>query len=275
MLEPVTLTPPNKPPVVLAIAAFDPSAGAGVLADIKTMSAFGCYGIGVVTSLTIQNTQRVFGASHQSGDMIKNQLEPLFADFAITAVKTGMFPTAQVVEEVVAALSSNFVPHIVIDPVIRSTSGYDLIDEDALAALVERLFPFASVVTPNWEESERITGIAVRDGASAEQAARAILALGPRAVLIKGGDVDGDTATDVLVDAADTVSYQAPKMQSRNTHGTGCAMASALACLLARGSTLREAVPIAKEYIRRAIQSAPGLGSGNGPLNHFPPEWKL
>jgi hydroxymethylpyrimidine/phosphomethylpyrimidine kinase len=181
----------------------------------------------------------------------------------------------QVVEEVAAALSSNFVPHVVVDPVIRSTSGFDLIDKDALAALVERLFPFASVVTPNWEESERITGIAVRDGASAEQAARAILALGPRAVLVKGGDVDGDTATDVLVDAADTVFYRAPKLQSKNTHGTGCAMASALTCLLARGSTLREAVPIAKEYIMRAIQSAPGLGSGNGPLNHFPPEWEL
>ncbi|HTG15627.1 MAG TPA: bifunctional hydroxymethylpyrimidine kinase/phosphomethylpyrimidine kinase [Blastocatellia bacterium] len=267
--------PPNSPPVVLAIAGFDPSAGAGVLADIKTMSAFGCYGIGVVTSLTIQNTRRFFGASHQSGEMIKNQLEPLFADFAIASVKTGMLPTAEVVEEVVAALSSNFVPHVVIDPVIRSTTGYDLIDEDALAALVERLFPFAAVVTPNWEESGRITGIAVRDAASAEQAARAILALGPRAVLVKGGDADGDNATDVLVDAAEAVSYRAPKMQSRNTHGTGCAMASALACLLARGSTLRESIPIAKEYIRRAIQSAPGLGSGNGPLNHFPPEWEV
>lgn len=261
--------------MVLAIAGFDPSAGAGVLADIKTISAFGCYGLGVATSLTMQNTREVLALLHQSGETIKGQLQPLFADFEISAVKTGMLPTLEAVEAVVSALCTNPVPHLVVDPVARSTSGSDLIDDDALAASISLLFPLASLVTPNWEEARRITGITVHDEASAEQAARSILASGPRAVLLKGGDVDARTATDLLVDATGAVSYRTSKVQSRNTHGTGCAFSSAIACLLARGATLRESIAIAKDYIRRAISTAPGLGHGNGPLNHFPPDWSL
>lgn len=265
----------NNSPVVLTIAGFDPSAGAGVLADIKTISAFGCYGLGVVTSLTMQNTREVQGVLHQSGETIKGQLQPLFADFEIAAVKTGMLPTIEAVEAVVSALSANPVPHVVIDPVARSSSGSDLIDDDALAASIRLLFPLASLVTPNWEEARRITGITVSDKTSAEQAARSILASGPRAVLIKGGDVDAVSATDLLVDSTGAIPYRAPKVQSRNTHGTGCTLSSAVACLLARGATLRESIVIAKDYIQRAISTAPGIGHGNGPLNHFPPDWSL
>ena len=261
--------------MVLAVAGFDPSAGAGVLADIKTISAFGCYGLGVVTSLTMQNTREVLAATHQSRETIKAQLQPLFADFEIAAVKTGMLPTQEAVEEVVSVLRANSVANIVVDPVARSTSGYDLIEEDALAALISLLFPLASVVTPNWDEAERITGIAVRDESSAEQAAVAILALGPRAVLLKGGDAESVSATALLVDGLGTAWYRSPKLRSRDTHGTGCALASALACLLVRGRTLRESVPVAKQYVCQAISSAPGLGDGKGPLNHFPPEWTL
>ena len=129
-------------------------------------------------------------------------------------------------------------------------------------------------MTPNWEEAERITGIAVKNEVSAERAARTILALGPRAVLLTGGDVDEVNATDLLVDGFGAVFYRAPKMQSRDTHGTGCTLASAITCLLVRGMTLRDSIPAAKEYIRRAISTAPGLGHGKGPLNHFPPGWK-
>jgi hydroxymethylpyrimidine/phosphomethylpyrimidine kinase len=261
--------------VVSAMAGFDPSAGAGVLADIKTITAFGCYGLAVVTSLTIQNTREVHAAYHQSGAAIQAQLKPLFADFEIAAVKTGRLPTAEAVEEVASVLSTNPVAHLVVDPVARSSSGYDLIDEGAFAALIKLLIPLASLVTPNWEEAERMTEIAVHDEASAEQAARAILALGPRAVLLTGGDVDGANATDILVDRFGTVSYRAPKVQSRDTHGTGCTLASAVACLLVRGETLRDSIPAAKEYIRQSISTAPGLGRGKGPLNHFPPGWKL
>lgn len=265
----------NNPPVVLAIAGFDPSAGAGVLADIKTISAFGCYGLGVVTSLTIQNTREVLAANHQTSEAISGQLLPLFADFEIAAVKTGMLPTVEIVEEVADILSNNAVPLIVVDPVARSTSGYDLMSEDALAALINLLFPISSVVTPNWNEAERITRIAVRDEPSAEEAARAILALGPRAVLVKGGDADSANATDLLVDPEGAVWYRSRKIRSGNTHGTGCTLASALACLLARGGTIRESVPTAKQYIREAILTAPDLGNGQGPLNHFPPDWHL
>lgn len=265
----------NKSSVVLAIAGFDPSAGAGVLADIKTISAFGCYGLGVVTSLTMQNTREVLATHHQSGETIKGQLAALFEDFEIAALKTGMIPTVEAVQAVVSALRTNPVSHIVVDPVARSTSGSDLIDDDALAASVELLFPLASLVTPNWEEAWRITGIKVCDETSAEQAARSILASGARAVLIKGGDVDAVSATDLLVDAAGSVFYRAPKAQSRNTHGTGCTFASAVACMLARGATVRESIAIAKDYIRRAISTAPNLGQGNGPLNHFPADWNL
>lgn len=264
----------NNQPVVLAIAGFDPSAGAGVLADIKTISAFGCYGLGVVTSLTMQNTREVLAAHHQSAETIVGQLEPLFADFEIAAVKTGMLPTVEVVKEVAATLSSNNVPHIVVDPVARSTSGYDLMSEDALAALIDLLFPLSSVVTPNWNEAERIAGFAVRDDSSAERAARAILELGPRAVLVKGGGADAVSATDLLVDPSGAVWYRSPKVRSRETHGTGCTLASALACLLARGRTMRESVPTAKRYICEAILTAPGFGGGQGLLNHFPLEWK-
>lgn len=265
----------NDSPVVLAIAGFDPSAGAGVLADIKTISAFGCYGLGVATSLTMQNTREVLAVLHQSGETIKGQLQPLFEDFEIAAVKTGMLPTVEAVEAVVSALCANPVPHVVVDPVARSSSGSDLIYGDALDASIKLLFPLASLVTPNWEEARRITGITVHDETSAEIAARSILASGPRAVLITGGDVDCGNATDLFVDAAGAVSYRAVKVQSRNTHGTGCTFSSAVACLLARGSTLRESIAIAKDYIRRAISTAPGIGHGNGPLNHFPPDWSL
>jgi hydroxymethylpyrimidine kinase/phosphomethylpyrimidine kinase len=261
-------------PVVLAIAGFDPSAGAGVLADIKTISAFGCYGLGVVTSLTMQNTRGVLAAQHQSGETIARQLKPLFEDFEIAAVKIGMLPTVEVVMEVAAILAGNAVPHIVVDPVARSTSGYELMSEDALAALIKLLFPLCSVVTPNWNEAERITGIAVGDESSAEKAARAILGLGPRAVLVTGGGDDAVSATDLLVDRSGAASYSSPKMRSRDTHGTGCTLTSALACLLARGRTLRGSIPTAKQYICEAILTAPGLGGGQGPLNHFPPEWK-
>lgn len=265
----------NDKPVVLAIAGFDPSAGAGILADIKTISAFECYGLGVVTSFTIQNTREVLAAYHQQVKMIRAQLEALFGDFEIAAVKIGMLPTEDAVREVESVLSSNRVEQLVVDPVARSSSGYDLVDEPAFIELTKLLIPRAALVTPNWQEAERITGIAVRDGTSAEQAGKAILALGPRAVLLTGGDVDADIATDLLVDELGTRSYAGPRMQTRNTHGTGCALASAVACLLARGITLRDSVSIAKDYVRQAIATAPNLGHGNGPLNHFPPDWKL
>jgi hydroxymethylpyrimidine kinase/phosphomethylpyrimidine kinase len=209
-----------------------------------------------------------------SGEIIAAQLEALFADFEIAAVKTGMLPTSESVEVVCSIVNDKPVANLVVDPVARSTSGYELADKSAVEALRVRLIPRVALITPNWYEAELLSGITVRDSATAEQAARAIVALGARAVLITGGDSGTDGATDLLVDAEGILPYAAPRIDSRNTHGTGCALASAIACFLARGITLREAITRAKEYVRQAILAAPALGRGNGPLNHFPPGWE-
>jgi hydroxymethylpyrimidine kinase/phosphomethylpyrimidine kinase len=265
----------NTQPVVMTIAGMDPSGGAGILADIKTIGAFGCYGVAAVTSLTLQNTQGVFAAYHQDHRIVRGQIDPLFDDFEIAAIKTGMLPTAEIIEEVAEIISARQARGIVVDPVVRSTSGHDLIDENALAALIRSLFALATVVTPNALEAERITGIPVRDSHSKQKAAEAIFALGPRAVLVKGGDLDDDAASDLLLDAEGFTTYSTKRLPSRNTHGTGCTLAAALACLLARGFSLRESVPVAKRYINEAINNAPGLGGGHGPLNHFLPGFGL
>ncbi|MEW6131419.1 MAG: bifunctional hydroxymethylpyrimidine kinase/phosphomethylpyrimidine kinase [Acidobacteriota bacterium] len=260
---------------VMTIAGFDPSAGAGTLADIKTISAFGCYGLAAITSLTFQNTQGVFGAEHQSGQTVAQQVNALFDDFEIAAIKTGMLPTGEVIEAVAGILSNRLVAYVVVDPVVRSTSGYDLIDDQALQSLIEILFPLATVVTPNKVEAERITGIAILDSDTMKAAAVKILDFGAKAVLVKGGDMAGDYATDLLMDANGAIFFREPRIHSTHTHGTGCTLSSALACLLSLGYPLREAVPIAKKYIVEAIRHAPGIGKGHGPLNHFPPEFDM
>jgi hydroxymethylpyrimidine/phosphomethylpyrimidine kinase len=259
--------------VIMTIAGFDPSAGAGTLADIKTMSAFGCYGVAAITSLTFQNTLGVTGATHQSKEVVAEQLTSLFDDFNIAAIKTGMLPTGEVIGEVAAQIASRAIPYLVVDPVVRSTSGYDLIDGVALKILIEKLFPLATVVTPNAVEAERITGIAIKDAPSMAHAAEKILALGAKAVIIKGGDLTSEEAIDFLMDEDGSLLYTAKRVQSSNTHGTGCTLSSALSCLLPLGYALREALPIAKRYIGEAIRTAPNIGHGYGPLNHFPPEF--
>jgi hydroxymethylpyrimidine kinase/phosphomethylpyrimidine kinase len=239
------------------------------------MSAFGCFGVAAVTSLTYQNTTGVFGAEHQPREVVGRQLKALFDDFPIAAIKTGMLPTREVIEEVAAAVASRPAAPLLVDPVIRSTSGYDLIDDGASRALIEKLFPLASVVTPNIKEAEQLTGLQITDLHGLGHAAEAILAMGARAVLIKGGDRSGEEARDFLMDAEGSLLYSAKKIPSTNTHGTGCTLSSALACLLAMGYSLRQAVPVAKKYVVEAIRTAPGLGSGFGPLNHFPPEFGM
>lgn len=259
----------------MTIAGLDPSAGAGVLADIKTISAFGCYGVAAVTSLTYQNTQGVYGAHNPSGEVLRAQIEPLFDDFDIAAIKTGMLPTEEIIKTVVESINAIQSSHIIVDPVVRSTSGYDLIDDVALRALMDNLFPLASIVTPNSVEAERITGIEVTDRDSMLRAAERMLALGPRAVLVKGGDMTGDTVIDLLLDQNGARVFTGERIKSRNTHGTGCTLSSALASLLALGYEQHKAVAVARSYVVEGIRSAPGLGHGYGPLNHFPPGLRI
>jgi hydroxymethylpyrimidine/phosphomethylpyrimidine kinase len=260
----------EKKPVIAAVGGFDPSGGAGILADIKTISAFGCYGVAAITSLTVQNTKGILAAHHQPEAVVYAQIKALLDDFEISAFKTGMLPSAEIIGAVTAALNGYPNTYLVVDPVLWSSTGFDLADHST-ASLIECMFPMASLVTPNAKEAARITGIEVADEESMESAGRKILTMGPSAVLIKGGDRAGQDATDILIDSEGVVSLSSPKIQSRNTHGTGCTLASAIAAGLALGKPLREAVRNAKDYVSAAIRSASGLGHGFGPLNHFPP----
>ena len=255
---------------VLIIAGFDPSGGAGVLADVKAVAAWGCYGAAAVTSLTFQNTRGVYGAAHQTAATLTAQLDPIFDDMAIDAVKTGMLPSSETIEATADALDRHGHGPVVVDPVVRATSGYDLVDDAALEALVARLFPVATLVTPNAVEAERITGRPVATHADMERAARDLVRMGAAAALVKGGHLDiGGLAVDVLYDGVSVHTFSEPRVDSTSTHGTGCTLASSIAANLAVGRSLPVSVAGAKSYVTSAIRRAPGLGGGHGPLNHF------
>jgi len=260
---------------VISIAGFDPSGGAGVLADIKTFAAMGCFGAAAVTSLTFQNTIGVYGDWRPSADILRSQIEPLVDDFKIAAVKIGMVPTREMIEVVAEIIEKNGLPNVVVDTVIRSSSGYDLINADATGFLIERLLPLADVITPNMSEAERLTGLEVKDLDGMKRAAarlhEMIIAAGKTArgaALVKGGHLAND-ATDILFDGREFHNFGAPKIATRNTHGTGCTLSSAIAALLARGCEIPDAVARAKRYLSETLRAAPEIGHGAGPLNHF------
>lgn len=259
----------QTPPVALSVAGFDPSGGAGVVADVKTFTAFGCFATAAVTSLTFQNTAGVYGAAHQSAATVRDQVLPIVEDLAVAALKTGMLPTREVISEVARLLRETSLREApcVVDPVVRSTSGYDLIDDDALASLKRELLPLARVVTPNVPEAERITGIRIADEEGMRRAARAMRGMGARAVLVKGGHLAGD-AVDLLDDAGRVELFRAPRIESNSTHGTGCTLAAAIAACLARGLSLSESVGAAKRFVTAAIMGAPRVGHGFGPVRH-------
>jgi hydroxymethylpyrimidine/phosphomethylpyrimidine kinase len=254
-------------PVALTVAGFDPSGGAGVVADVKTFTAFGCFAAAAVTSLTFQNTTGVFGASHQSPEAVRAQVLAVVTDFRVAGAKTGMLPTREVIEEIARLFREPELPAPVVDPVVRSTSGYDLIDDAALAALKRELLPLARVITPNVPEAERITGLEIRDRAGMVEAARVMRQMGARAVLVKGGHLSGD-ALDVLDEGGEVTFFTAPRVETTSTHGTGCTLAAGIAACLARGLSLGDSVAAAKEFVTEAIRRAPGLGRGHGPVNH-------
>ena len=263
----------TSPTVCLSVAGLDPSGGAGVLADVRTMAAFGCYPAAVVTSVTFQNTQGVFGAESQSAASVSGQMDPIFDDLEVAAVKTGMLPEADVIEAVARVLRERGIENIVVDPVVRSTSGFDLIDDTALRALVERLFPIARVVTPNLPEAERITGKSISDEAGIREAAFVIADMGARNVLIKGGHSttavkDGlRVARDFLLLDGTETTLEGPWYDTTATHGTGCALSSAIAACLALGYGLDESVNLAKKFVSEAIRTAPLVGRGSSPIN--------
>ncbi len=257
----------ETPPVALTVAGFDPSGGAGVVADVKTFTAFGCFAAAAVTSLTYQNTTGVFGAAHQTAEAVRAQVLAVAEDFPVAGAKTGMLPTREVIAEVARLFREAALPAPVVDPVVRSTSGYDLIDDAALEALKGELLPLARVVTPNVPEAERITGLRIGDRAGMLEAARAMRAMGARAVLVKGGHLEGE-ALDLLDEGGRVSTFAAPRVETTSTHGTGCTLAAGIAACLARGMSLEESVAAAKRFVTEAIRRAPGLGRGHGPVNH-------
>lgn len=256
----------NELPVALSIAGFDPSGGAGLVADIKTFTAFGCFATAAVTSLTFQNTVGVFGAVHQTAQTVRAQVLPVVEDFRVACAKTGMLPSREIIEEVARLFRETPLPAPVIDPVVRSTSGYDLIDDEALKALVRELLPLARVVTPNIPEAERITGLRITGEDGMREAARRIREMGARAVLVKGGHLEKE-AVDLLDDRGKLQIFSAGRIETTSTHGTGCTLSAAIAACLGHGQSLEAAVAAAKSFVTRAILRAPGIGHGHGPIN--------
>jgi hydroxymethylpyrimidine kinase/phosphomethylpyrimidine kinase len=257
-----------KPPVCITIAGLDPSGGAGIIADINTFSAFGCFAAAAVASITFQNTTGVFGAVHQSGETVRRQVEPILADYSVAAVKTGMLPTHEVIETVAALIGPSGIPAVVVDPVVRSTSGYDLIDDSALHSLMELLFPLAVVITPNIPEAERIAAMAIESESDVREAAGIMRAKGARNVLIKGGHFRSESgARDFLFEGDRLHVFEAEYIDTTATHGTGCTLAAAITANLALGRPLVEAVDISKRFVTAAIRTSPGLGTGHSPIN--------
>lgn len=262
----------GRPPVCLTIAGLDPSGGAGIIADIKTFSAFGCFAAVAVSSITFQNTTGVFGAEHQTADSVRKQVEPIIDDYEIAAVKTGMLPTREVIEETARLIGKISGAKLVVDPVVRSTSGYDLIDDSALQSLIEILFPLSDLITPNKPEAERISGISIETESDIHAAAKAMQRMGARNVLIKGGhfehaDAKQMKAVDHLFLGDDVHIFESDFIETTATHGTGCTLAAAIAANLALGKSLPDAVDVAKKFVTDAIRTAPMLGHGHSPIN--------
>ena len=257
---------------VLIIAGSDSGGGAGIQADIKTVTMLDAFAMTAVTALTAQNTKGVFGVLPIPPDFIRQQIEVVLDDIGADALKTGMLHDGTVIETVAAVIveRASTVP-LVLDPVMVAKGGAPLIQEDAIDALKRLLVPHAAVLTPNLPEAEILAGHAIGDLPAMQKTATELLGLGCRAVLLKGGHLSGDTVYDVLATRSSVRVWGSSRIDSRHTHGTGCTLASAIAAGLAQGLAIEPAVKRARAYVQRAIASAPGFGHGHGPLDHAHP----
>lgn len=258
-------------PRVLSIAGSDSGGGAGIQADLKTIAALGCYGMTAITALTAQNTQGVRAIHAVPLQMLADQIDAVVEDIGVDAVKIGMLHSAETVRTVAAAIERHALRSIVLDPVMIATSGAVLIDREAVSVLVRDLFPKALVVTPNLDEASLLVGRPLDSEAAMEAAALQLLGMGAQAVLLKGGHLAGETVSDLLVTRGGQAHWmRAARIPTPNTHGTGCTLSSAIASHLALGSPLAQAVELAREYVRGALQAGAEVrtGAGSGPLNH-------
>jgi hydroxymethylpyrimidine/phosphomethylpyrimidine kinase len=258
----------QAPPKALTIAGSDSGGGAGIQADLKTFAALGVYGSSVVTAVTAQNTRGVFAVAEVPEEVIAIQIDVVLEDIGAAAVKTGMLSSASIVQTVAGRLEAWGVEMLVVDPVMVAKGGHPLLQQTAVAAVKEHLLPLALVVTPNIPEAEVLSGITIDSPDAAREAARAIGALGPRWVVIKGGHQAGD-ATDLVYDGGHFAEFSAQRIDTPNTHGTGCTFSAAIAALLARGVPPLEAIEAAKIWLTGAIRASYAIGDGHSPVNHF------
>jgi hydroxymethylpyrimidine/phosphomethylpyrimidine kinase len=260
-----------SPPVVLTIAGFDPSSGAGVTADVKTIAAHGCYGVGCITALTVQSTAGVRRVQAVDADLVIDTLRELRADVEISAVHIGMLGSGKIVRAVCDFLDEAGLPNIVLDPIIKSSSGHELIDATGLRLLTERLLPLAAVITPNVDEAAALTGLTVTNLDQMRTAATRLHEMGAVSVVITGGHLE--KAIELLSfpgrQGHEQEIFKSDRQQSNSTHGTGCAFATAMTCHLARGRGLPEAVLLSKAYVAAAITNAHPMGRGTGPVHHL------
>jgi hydroxymethylpyrimidine/phosphomethylpyrimidine kinase len=254
--------------VALTIAGSDSGGGAGIQADLKTFQRFGVYGTSALTLVTAQNTVGVRRVELLSTQLVLQQIAAVADDFEVRAAKTGALGSTPIIEAVAAAVGEHAFPNLVVDPVMISKHGDPLLDAGAVEGLKTRLFPEASLVTPNLHEAAALLGRSVGTEAEMRDAARAVCDLGAAAALVKGGHLPGGEAVDLFYDGSDFVRLAAPRIETPHTHGTGCTYSAAITALLARGETLAEAVREAKDFISRAIAGAPGIGHGHGPVDH-------
>lgn len=252
----------------LTIAGSDSCGGAGIQADLKAFSAHGVYGMSVITAVTAQNTQGVFDVQDIRPSLIAHQIEAILEDIRVDAIKIGMVSRPETIASIVQTLKKFPLPPLVIDPVMISKSGYDLLQPEAKRALIETLLPMATLITPNLPEAEVILGYKIDTLSLMEKAAKDLHALGCQNILVKGGHLEDD-ATDVLYDGKELYRLKAKRLNTINTHGTGCTLSSAIAANLAKGLGIKEAVEEAKEYISEAILHGFVLGKGVGPVHHF------
>ena len=256
----------------LTIAGSDSGGGAGIQADLKTFAAHRVYGTSAITAVTAQNTQGVTAFEAVSAALVRAQIDAVMSDIGAHAAKTGMLANAAIVETVAAAVAELGIPNLVVDPVMIAKSGDALIAPDAVRALTTFLLPRALVVTPNVPEAEALAGLSIASESDRREAARRIAAFGPAAVIVKGGHVPGPEIVDLLFERGEFLEFRHQRVPGPHTHGTGCTFAASLAASLALGRSLRDAIPLAQQYIAGAIHGAPGIGHGHGPMDHF---WSL
>lgn len=255
--------------IALTIAGSDSSGGAGIQADLKTFQAHGVFGMSAITAVTVQNTQKVYDVQEIQPRLVHDQIVCLFDDCEIHAVKIGMVSSIELIREIARALNTVNPPVVVLDPVMISKSGYRLLNHDAQDELVKSLFPLADVITPNIYEAETLVGDNIRHGDEMKSAAVKLLRLGAKTVVVKGGHLGEYLATDIFYDGREFKQLQSRRIDTKNTHGTGCTFSSAIAANLALGKTFFEAVALAKTYITGAIEHSLSIGKGHGPTHHF------